>query len=132
MGVLNSFLLGGLGIRPSKKFPGGFSQGDDQAWELTDTLQTCKIIDSVDEITMRTSWLCYQLSFTGSQIWCRDSFQEGIDVCQISLSCISINIVLQRWGGGIHSSSDTESQKTLANSGGTIVQNNLLFVRRRG
>ena len=63
-------------------------------------LQTCKIIDSVVEITMRTSWLCYQLSFTGNQIWCRDTFQESIHVCQISLSCISINIVLQRWGEG--------------------------------
>ena len=56
-----------------------------------------------------------------NQIWCRDSFQEDIDVRQISLSCISINIVLQRWGGGIHSSSYIESQKTLANSGGTII-----------
>ena len=35
-----------------------------------------------------------------NQIWYRDSFQKGIDVCQISLPCISINIVLQRWGGG--------------------------------
>ena len=57
----------------------------------------------------------------GNQIWCRDSFQTGIDVCQIPLSCISINIVLQRWEGEIHSSSDIESQKTLANSGGTII-----------
>ena len=77
-----------------KNCPGGWS-----GLELTDTLQTCKIIDSVVEITMRTSRLCYQLSFTGTQIRCKDSFQEGIDVCQISLSCISINIVLQRWGG---------------------------------
>ena len=45
-------------------------------------LQTCKIIDSVVKKTMRTSWLCYQLSFN-NQIWRRDSFQEGIGVCQI-------------------------------------------------
>ena len=94
MGVLTLFLLGGWGIGLSKKLPGGFLPGGWSGLELTDTLQTCKIIDSVVEITMRTSWLCYQLSFTGNQIWCRASFQEGIDVCQISLSCISINIVL--------------------------------------
>ena len=61
-------------------------------------LQTCKIIDSVVEKTMRTSWLCYQLSFN-NQIWCRDSFQEGIGVCQVSLSSISNNIAFQRWEG---------------------------------
>ena len=82
------------GIGASKSCPGGWS-----GLELTDKLQTCKIIDSIIEITMRTSWLCYQLSFTDNQIWCRDSFQEDIDMCQISLFCISINIVLQRWGG---------------------------------
>ena len=57
----------------------------------------------------------------GNQIWCRDSFQEGIDVRQIPLSCISINIVLQRWGGGNPLFFRHESQKTLANSGGTII-----------
>ena len=62
-------------------------------------LQTCKIIDSVVEKTMTMSWLCYQLSFN-NQIWCRDSFQEGIGVCQILSSCISSDIVFQRWGGG--------------------------------
>ena len=61
------------------------------------------------------------IKFYSNQIWCRDRFQEGIDVCEISLSCISINIVLQRWGGEIHSSSDIESQKTLANSDGTVI-----------
>ena len=50
-------------------------------------LQACKIIDSAVERTMRTSWLCYQLTFN-NQIWCRDSFQEGS------------NIAFQRWGGG--------------------------------
>ena len=50
-------------------------------------LQTCKIIDSAVERTMKTSWLCYQLSFN-NQIWCRDSFKEGS------------NIAFQRWGGG--------------------------------
>ena len=69
---------------------------------------------------MRTSWLCYQLSFN-NQIWCRDSFQEGIGVCQISLSCISSNIASKDGEGEIHSSSDIESQKSPANSGGTIV-----------
>ena len=34
--------------------------------------------------------------------------------------------------GEVHSSSDIESQKTLANSDGTIIKNNLLYVRRRG
>ena len=34
--------------------------------------------------------------------------------------------------GEIHSSSDIEIQKTLANSDGTIIYNNLLYVRRRG
>ena len=83
-------------------------------------LQTCEIIDSVVKKTMRTSWLCYQLSFN-NQIWCRDSFQEGIGVSKISLSCISSNIAFQRRGRGIHPSSDIESQKSPANSGGTIV-----------
>ena len=49
--------------------------------------QTCKIIDSAVERTMRMSWLCYQLSFN-NQVWCRDSFQEGS------------NIAFQRWAGG--------------------------------
>ena len=34
--------------------------------------------------------------------------------------------------GEIHPSSDIENQKSPANSGGTIVKNNLLCVRRRG
>ena len=93
----NSFYRPGGGAQ--KNCLGFLPGGEWSGLELTDTLQTCKIIDSVVEITMRTSWLCYQLIFTGNQIWCRDSFQEGIDVCQISLSCISISIVLQRWGG---------------------------------
>ena len=42
-------------------------------------LQTCKIVDSAVERTMRMSWLCYQLSFN-NQIWCRDSFQEGSNI----------------------------------------------------
>ena len=58
--------------------------------------------------------------YTGNQIWCGDSFQEGTDVCQISVSCISINIVLQRWGGG-NPLFFRHSRKTLANSGRTIV-----------
>ena len=57
---------------------------------------------------MRPSWLCYQLSFN-NQIWCRDSFQEGS------------NITFQDGEGEIHPSSDTERQKSPANSGGTIV-----------
>ena len=83
-------------------------------------LQTCKIINSVVEKTMRTSWLCYQLSFN-NQIWCRDSFQEGIDVCQISLSCISSNIAFQRWGGGNPPFLRHRKPKPPAYSGGTIV-----------
>ena len=55
--------------------------------ETTIDLQTCKIIDSAVERTMRPSWSCYQLSFN-NQIWCRDSFQEGS------------NITFQRRGGG--------------------------------
>ena len=31
-GGLNSFYARGWGIRPSKKLPGGFAQGDGQAW----------------------------------------------------------------------------------------------------
>ena len=50
------------------------------------------------------------INLYGNQIWCRDSFQTGIDVCQIPWSCISINIVLQIWGGESPSSSDIESQ----------------------
>ena len=72
-------------------------ENDCAVWILD--LQTCKIIDIVIEITMTTPWLCYHLSFN-NQIWCRDSFQEGIGVCPILLFCISSNIVSQRWGGG--------------------------------
>ena len=82
--------------------------------------QTCKIIDSVVEKTMTMSCLCYQLSFN-NQIWCRDSFQEGIGVCQISLSCISSNIVFQRWRGGNPLFLRHRKPKGSANSGGTIV-----------
>ena len=63
----------------------------------------------------------------GNQIWCRDSFQEGIDVCQISLSChcpaSALTLCCKDGEGEIHSSSDIESQKTLANSSasGTII-----------
>ena len=119
MGLLTLFAGGHGELAHQKKLSVGFCLGGWSGLELTDTLQTCKIIDSVVEITMRTSWLCYQLSFTGNQIWC--SCQEGIDVCQISLSYISINIVLQRWGGGNPLFFRHRKQKTLANSGRTIV-----------
>ena len=39
MGVLNSFLPGRWGIRPSKKLPGGLPRGELSGLELTDTLQ---------------------------------------------------------------------------------------------
>ena len=68
---------------------------------------------------MRTSWLCYQLSFN-NQIWCRDSFQEGIGVCQISLPFISSNIAFQRRGGGNPPFLRQGKPKDPANSGGTI------------
>ena len=57
MGVLNCFFAGGGGweICPSKKLPGVLPRGGWSGLELTDTLQTCKIIDSVVEITMKTS-----------------------------------------------------------------------------
>ena len=38
MGVLNSFLPRGWGIRPSKKSPGAFAWGGWSGLELTDTL----------------------------------------------------------------------------------------------
>ena len=57
---------------------------------------------------MRTSWLCYQLSFN-SQIWCGDSFRKAV------------TLLSKDGEGEIHSSSDIESQKSPANSGGTIV-----------
>ena len=73
-------------------------------------LQTCKIIDSVVEKTMMTSWLCYQLSFN-NQIWRRDSFQEGIGVCQIHCPASAVTLFSKDGEGEIHSSSDIESQK---------------------
>ena len=51
MGVLTPFLLGGGELAHQKNCPG---EGGWSGFELTDTLQTCKIIDSVAEITMKT------------------------------------------------------------------------------
>ena len=83
-------------------------------------LQTCKIIDTVVEKTMTISWLRHGLSYD-NQILGRTS------VCQVSFSQFSGNIVFRRWrergggGGGVHSFSVTESQKSSANPGGTTV-----------
>ena len=71
-------------------------------------LQTCKIIDSAVERTMRMWWLCYQLSFN-NQIWCRDSFRKAV------------TLLSKDGEGEIHPSSDIERQKSPANSGETIV-----------
>ena len=55
MGVLTLF-AGGHGELAHQKIVRGVLLGGWSGLELTDTLQTCEIIDSVVEITMRTSW----------------------------------------------------------------------------
>ena len=69
---------------------------------------------------MMTSWLCYQLSFN-NQIWCGGSFQEGIGVFQIHCPASPVTLFCKDEEGEIHFSSGIESQKSSANSGGTIV-----------
>ena len=61
---------------------------------------------------MRTSWLCYQLSFN---LILTTKFGVGIVFRK------AVTLFSKDGEGEIHPSSDIESQKSSANSGGTIV-----------